>query len=70
MRWQGPHIAATEFLDKGKILHNFESGFKKIIQAIFPRLIWPKKCSTVLTGMILIGLQKAFDTKDHDTKSL
>ena len=70
MRWQGPHIAATEFLDKGKILYFFESGFKKIIQAIFSRLIWPKKYPTVLTEMILIGLQKAFDSKDHDTKSL
>ena len=65
------HIQTQEYLDKHDLLDKFQSGFRKnfytdsclvqlsdfIINGMDKRLH---------TGMILIDLQKAFDTLDHD----
>ena len=65
------HEQVQEYLDKNKILYRYQSGFRpfhstdtclsylsdKIIQGLENRMS---------TGMILIDLQKAFDTIDHE----
>ena len=65
------HIQTQEYLDKNSLLYKFQSGFRKIFST--------ESCLVQLndyiingmdkglhTGMILIDLQKAFDTLDHD----
>ena len=56
-----------EYLDKNSLIYKFRSGFRKKIST--------DSCLVQLTdymdkgqhtGMILIDLQKAFDTLDHD----
>ena len=65
------HIQTQEYLDKNGLIYKFQSGFRKsfstdsclvrltdyIIEGIDKRQH---------TGMILIDLQKAFDSLDHD----
>ena len=64
------HEQTTEFLDKYKILYKFQSGFRKNHSTDFCLSYLTDEISTcfnsgILTGMILIDLQKAFDTIDH-----
>ena len=61
-----------EFLDKHNILYKFQSGFRKNHSTDFCLSYLIDKISKgfdsgLLTGMILIDLQKAFDTIDHNT---
>ena len=58
------------FLDDNKILYNFQSGFRRNHSTDFCLSYLTDKVlkgfdSGLLTGMILIDLQKAFDTIDH-----
>ena len=58
-----------EFLDKYNILYKFQSGFRKNYSNNFCLSYLTEKISQgfdsgLLTGMILIDLQKAFDTID------
>ena len=60
-----------EFLDKHNILYKFQSGFWKNHSTGFYLSYLTDKISKgfdsgLLTGMILIDLQKAFDTIDHN----
>ena len=64
------HDQTQEFLSKNKILYRFQSGFRKnySINTCLGHLT--DKITTgfeksLFTGMILIDLQKAFDTIDH-----
>ena len=59
-----------EFLGKCRILYKFQSGFGKNHSTKFCLSYLTDKISNgfnsgLLTGMILIDLQKAFDTIDH-----
>ena len=59
-----------EFLDKHKILYKFQSGFRKNHSTNFCLSYLTDKISNglnsgLLTGMILIDLQKAFGTIAH-----
>ena len=66
------HNETDIFLNKNKILYKYQSGFRKSFST--------NSCLTLLTdkinkgfesgkymGLILINLQKAFDTIDHET---
>ena len=60
-----------EFLDKHKILYKFQSGFQKNHSTNFCLSYLTNKISKgfdsgLLTGVILIDLQKAFNTIDHN----
>ena len=60
----------TEFLDKHKTLYKFQSSFRKNHSTDFCLSYLTDKISNafnsgLLTGMILIDFQKAFDTIDH-----
>ena len=60
-----------EFLDKHKILYKFQSGFQKNHSTNFCLSYLTNKISKgfdsgLLTGVILIELQKAFVTTDHN----
>ena len=60
-----------EFLDKHNILYKFQSGFRKNHSTDFCLCYLADKISKgldtgLLTGVILIDLQKAFDTIDHN----
>ena len=62
---------SMEFLDKHNILYKFQSGFRKNHSTDFCLSYLIDKISKgfdsgLLTGMILIDLQKAFDTIDHN----
>ena len=64
------HERTTEFLDKHNILYKFQSGFRKNHSTDFCLSYLTDKIlngfnSGLLTGMILIDLQKAFDTIDY-----
>ena len=64
------HEQATKFFDKCKILYKFQSGFRKNHSTDFCLFYLTDKKSNgfnsgLLTGMILINLQKAFDTIEH-----
>ena len=59
------------YLDKNKILYTYQSGFRSNFStdsclAYLCDLITKGFDSGVYTGMILIDLQKAFDTIDHE----
>ena len=60
-----------EFLDKHNILYKFQSGFRKNHSTDFCQSYLTGKISKgfdsgLLTGMILIDLQKTFDTIDYN----
>ena len=63
------HEQTMEFLDKHNILYKFQSGFRKnhftdfCLSYLTDKI---SKYSGLLTGIILIDLQKAFDTVDHN----
>ena len=63
------HEQSIEFLDKHNILYKFQSGFRKNHSTDFCLSYLTDKISKysgLLTGIILIDLQKAFDTVDHN----
>ena len=65
------HEQTIDFLDKHNILCKFQSGFGKNNSTDFRLSYVTDKISKgfdsgLLTGMILIDLQKAFDTIDHN----
>ena len=61
-----------EFLSNNKILYKFQSGFRKNHSTDFCLSYLTENISSggfekgLMTGMILIDLQKAFDTIDHE----
>ena len=64
------HEQTTEFLHKHKVFDKFQSGFRKNHSTDFCLSCLTDKISNgfnsgLLNGMILIDLQKAFDTIDH-----
>ena len=64
------HDQTQEFLSKNKILYRFQSGFRKNYSTNTCLGHLTDKITTgfekgLFTGMILIDLQKAFDTIDH-----
>ena len=65
------HDQTQSFLDENKILFRFQSGFRKKFSTDSCLSYLNNKIVTgfesgLHTGMILIDLQKAFDTIDHD----
>ena len=65
------HEQTMEFLDKHNILYKFQSGFRKTHSTDFYQSYLTDKTSKgfdsgLLTGVILIDLQKAFNTIDHN----
>ena len=65
------HEQSIEFLDKYKILYKFQSRFRKNHSTDFCLSYLTDKISKgfdsgLLTGVISIDLQKAFDTIDHN----
>ena len=65
------HEQTTDFLDKHNTLCKFQSGFGKNNSTDFCLSYLTDKISKgfdsgLLTGMILIDLQKVFDTIDHN----
>ena len=65
------HDQTQAFLDENKILHRFQSGFRKHFSADSCLSYLNKKIaagfeSGLHTGMILIDLQKAFNTINHE----
>ena len=64
------HDQTQEFLSKNKIFYRFQSGFQKHYSTNTCLRHLTDKIATIFekglfTGMILIDLQKAFDTIDH-----
>ena len=64
------HYQTEEFLSKNKLLYRFQSGFRKNYSTNTCLGHFTDKVTTglekgLLTGMVLIDLQKAFDTIDH-----
>ena len=64
------HNQTQSFLDENKILYTYQSGFRKHYSTdICLSYLTDRLCNGfekgLLTGMILIDLQKAFDTIDH-----
>ena len=64
------HNQTQEFLDKNSILYKYQCGFRKhhSTDTCLPYLTDKVKIGFeegLLTGMVLIDLQKAFDTIDH-----
>ena len=65
------HEQTMKFLDKHNILYKFQSGFRKLHSTNIWLSYLTDKISKgfdsgLLTGVILIDLQKAFDTIDHN----
>ena len=65
------HEQTSTFLSKNEILYNYQSGFRKNHSTdSFLTFLYDKILKGfdegLMTGMILIDLQKAFDTIDHD----
>ena len=61
-----------KFLDKNDIIYWYKSGFSKYFYTDLCLSYLKEKIATgfesgLYTGMILIDLQKAFNTKNHDT---
>ena len=64
------HDQTQEFLEANKLFYKFQSGFRKNHSTNFCLSYLNDKImqgfeAGVFTGMILIDLQKAFDTIDH-----
>ena len=64
------HNQTQSFLDENKILYSFQSGFRKNYStdsflSFLNNKIYKGFDTGLYTGMILIDLQKAFDTIDH-----
>ena len=64
------HNQTQNFLDKNRILYSYQSGFRKHYSTDTCLSYLTNKVQTgfqegLLTGMVLIDLQKAFDTIDH-----
>ena len=65
------HEQTQAFLDENKILYSFQSGFRKNISAVSCLSYINYKITTgfesgLCSGIILIDLQKAFDTINHE----
>ena len=65
------HNQTSAFLNSRNLLYNYQSGFRKNHSADFCLSFLNDKIlkgfdQGLITGMILIDLQKAFDTIDHD----
>ena len=65
------HDQTQAFLDENKILYRFQSGFRKNVSTDSSLSYLNIKIATgfefgLYTGMILIDLQKAFDTINHE----
>ena len=65
------HDQTQEFLDANKILYKFQSGFRKGYSTDSCLSYLNNKIATgfesgLHTGMVLIDLQKAFDTINHE----
>ena len=66
------HIQTQEYLDKNALIYKFQSGFRENLSTdscLLQLTDYIIKCMDKgqHTGMILIDLQKAFDTLRHDT---
>ena len=65
------HEQTSSFLSNNEILYNYQSGFRKNHSTDSCLTFLPDKIlkgfdKDLMTGMILIDLEKAFDTIDHD----
>ena len=65
------HDQTSAFLNSRNLLYNYQSGFRKTHSTDFCLSFLNDKVlkgfdQGLITGMILIDLQKAFDTIDHD----
>ena len=65
------HIQTQEYLDRHQILYKYQSGFRArhftdTCLSLLNNKILQGFDGGKLTGMILIDLQKAFDTIDHE----
>ena len=65
------HNQTQSFLEKNDIIYRYQSGFRKFFSTDSCLSYLNNKRATsfesvLYTGMILIGLQKAFDTVNHD----
>ena len=59
------------FLSNNDLLYNYQSGFRKTTRQTRQTCQTPAKIlkgfdKGLMTGIILVDLQKAFDTSDHD----
>ena len=68
------HEQASSFLSNNEILYNYQSGFRKNHSIDLCLMFLHEKIlkgfdKGLMNGMILIDLQKAFDTIDHDILS-
>ena len=62
------HFQIENFLNKKKLIYMHQSGFRRTIQLCLAQLIdfvATGMDKQMHTGMLLVGLQKAFDTLDH-----
>ena len=65
------HIETQDYLDKNNILYKYQSGFRTkhstdTCLSLLNDKVLAGTDDGMMTGMILIDLQKAFDTIDHD----
>ena len=65
------HDQTQNFLDKNNVIYRYQSGFRKFYSTDSCLSYLNNKIATGFesgrfTGMILIDLQKAFDTMNHD----
>ena len=65
------HDQTKNFLDKNNVIYRYQSGFRKFYSTDSCLSYLNNKIaigfeSGLFTGMILIDLQKAFDTINHD----
>ena len=65
------HEQIQKYLDKNKILYRYQSGFRlyhstdTCLSYLSDKIVQGFE-NSLFTGMILIDLQKAFDTMDHE----
>ena len=65
------HEQASSFLSNNELLYNYQSGFRKnhstdsCLTFLHDKIL-KSFDKGLMTGMILVDLQKAFDTIDHD----
>ena len=65
------HDQTQSFVDKNNVIYRYQSGFRKLYSTVSCLSYLNNKITTgfesgLFTGMILIDLQKAFDTINHD----